>query len=94
MQLKVPTTQPLLENLLDKCSARAVPLTAHEVTILELCLSSLTPAVAGGFLETFLESSDTHKSFQLLLRALSLTTPLGPAHPSPLEIALRQVMKH
>ena len=66
-------------------------LSPHEATSLQLCIACLTPSVAAGFLETFLESSDTHQSFHLLLKALTLHSPISTSFPSPLEIALQQV---
>ena len=66
-------------------------LSPHEATSLQLCMACITPSVAAGFLETFLESSDTHQSFQLLLKALTLHSPTSSSYPSPLEMALQQV---
>ena len=66
-------------------------LSPHEVATLQLCIASMTPSVASGFLETFLEHSDTHQSFQLLLRAVSMSSPLSPGLPSPMEMAIQQV---
>ena len=66
-------------------------LSPHEVATLQLCIASMTPSVASGFLETFLEHSDTHQSFQLLLRAVGMSSPLSPGLPSPMEMAIQQV---
>ena len=106
-QLKLTVTQPLLQELLEKCaqcsdvametSALVAapspslitphPLTPHEATSLQLCLSCFTPATAS----CFHGNPGALPSSQLLHKALRTPTPLPSPFPSPQEMAIERV---